>query len=72
MALTVKSISFKASAEDVRRLEEMQQRWGLSQSDALRFALHDTLRRAHSRKKKAAQRAAQQQTAALHDGQKMV
>jgi hypothetical protein len=62
MAGTIKHISLKATQEDVSLLEAIQQRWGLSQSDALRFCMRDTLRRAHSRKRKAAQQpgAAQQ------------
>jgi hypothetical protein len=64
MAHTVKLVSFKANEEDVARLQAVQERWGLSQSDALRYALRNTLRRAHSRRKKQNQKAVQE------DGQK--
>jgi hypothetical protein len=64
MAMTVKNISFKANEEDISLLQAIQQRWNVSQSDAIRFCMRDTLRRAHSRRRKAQRAARREQKAA--------
>jgi hypothetical protein len=61
----MKVVSLKATEEDTRLLEALQERWGLSISDTLRMCMRDTMRRSHSRKRKAGQQAGLQE-----DGQK--
>jgi hypothetical protein len=54
---TVRLVSLKATEEDARLLEALQERWGLSISDTIRHCLRDTMRRAHSSRRKANQQA---------------
>lgn len=66
---TVKTISLKASKRDVEVLTALQQHWGLSASDTVRFCLIDGWERAQARaREKASWPASPAETTAPSEG----